>query len=260
MPAENGTERGVAVVTGGRRGIGAATAIALGREGFSVAVLDIEQDEQSDKTLSELHTAGVKTEFFRANIADVDRLASLVAAIQNRLGTISCLVNNAGKNVPVRGDLLDTTPEIFDAVVGVNLRGTFFLTLQVARSMLASEEKLRRSIFVISSANATMVSPEKGAYCLSKSALPMLTGLYSARLASAGVDVYEIQPGLIKTDMNRSVWAKYEQAIQDGVSLTPRWGTPEDVATVITSIATGKLPFTTATTIPVGGGLHVHRL
>ena len=260
MPAEKVPRRGVAVVTGGRRGIGAATAIALGREGFSVAVLDIEQDEQSEKTLKELHAAGAGTEFFRANIADVDQLDGLVAAIQNRLGAISCLVNNAGRNVPVRGDLLDTTPEVFDAVVGVNLRGTFFLTLQVARCMLASEEKLRRSVFVVSSANATLVSPEKAAYCLSKSALPMLTGLYSARLASAGIDVYEIQPGLIKTEMNRSVWAKYEQAIQEGASLTPRWGTPEDVATVITSIATGKLPFTTATTIPVGGGLHLHRL
>lgn len=260
MPGEHCTERGVAVVTGGRRGIGAATALALGREGYAVAILDVEEDEQSRETLKALCAADVEAEFFRANIADVDRLAGLVAAIQARLGTISCLVNNAGRNVPVRGDLLDTTPEVFDSVVGVNLRGTFFLTLQVARCMLASKEDVRRSIFVVSSANATMVSPEKAAYCLSKSALPMLTGLYSARLAPAGIDVYEIQPGLIKTDMNRSVWAKYDQAIQEGASLTRRWGTPEDVATVITSIATGKLPFTTATTIPVGGGLHVHRL
>lgn len=260
MRAENDPGMGVAVVTGGRRGIGATTALALGREGYSVAILDIEEDEQSHGTLKGLRATGVEAEFFRADIADVDRLADLVAAIQNRLGAISCLVNNAGRNVPVRGDLLDTTPDVFDAVVGVNLRGTFFLTLQVARCMLASEEKLRRSIFVVSSANATMVSPEKAAYCLSKSALPMLTGLYSARLASAGIDVYEIRPGLIKTDMNRSVWAKYDQAIREGASLTPRWGTPEDVATVITSIATGKLPFTTATSIPVGGGLHVHRL
>lgn len=260
MPAEHDARRGAAIVTGGRRGIGAATALALGREGYSVAILDLEEDEQSRRTLEELQTAGVAATFFRADIADAEGLAGLVQAIEDRLGAISCLVNNAGRNVPVRGDLLDTTPEVFDAVLGVNLRGTFFLTLHVARSMLASEEKLSRSIFVVSSANATMVSPEKAAYCLSKSALPMLTGLYAARLASAGIDVYEIRPGFIKTDMNRAVWAKVDQAIEAGASLTRRWGTPEDVATVIASVATGKLPFTTASAIPVGGGLHVHRL
>lgn len=260
MPAEKGAGRGVAIVTGGRRGIGAATALALGREGYSVAILDVEEDEQARRTLEELQAAGVGAAFFRADIADVEGLSDLVAFIQDQLGTISCLVNNAGRNVPVRGDLLDTTPEVFDAVLDVNLRGTFFLTLHVARSMLGSADKLRRSIFVVSSANATMVSPEKAAYCLSKSALPMLTELYAARLASAGIDVYEIRPGFIKTDMNQSVWAKVDQAIQEGASLTRRWGTPEDVATVITSVATGKFPFTTASAIPVGGGLHVHRL
>lgn len=260
MPAEGRVRRGVAIVTGGRRGIGAATALSLGREGYSVAILDIEEDSHSQETVEALHAAGADAMFFRANIAQIDDFPNLIAGIQKQLGTISCLVNNAGRNVPVRGDLLETTPEVFDAVMDVNLRGTFFLTLQVARSMLETGSEPRKNIFVVSSANTTMVSPEKAAYCLSKSALPMLTGLFAARLGSAGIDVYEIQPGLIKTDMNRAVWSKYDQAIQAGVSLTPRWGTPEDVATVITSIATGRLPFTTAATIPVGGGLHVHRL
>jgi NAD(P)-dependent dehydrogenase (short-subunit alcohol dehydrogenase family) len=260
MPVDDRAARGVAVVTGGRRGIGAATALALGREGYSVAILDIEEDQQAQDTLKELHVAGVEAAFFRANIAQVETFPALIAAIQGRLGFISCLVNNAGRNVAVRGDMLETTPEVFDAVMDVNLRGTFFLTLQVARHMLQSAEEPKKSIFVVSSANTTMVSIEKAAYCLSKSALHMLTGLYAARLASAGIDVYEIQPGLIKTDMNRSVWAKVDEAIEAGASLTRRWGTPEDVATVIASVATGKLPFTTAATIPVGGGLHVHRL
>lgn len=260
MPADVRASRGVAVVTGGRRGIGAATALALGREGYSVAVLDLEEDQQSQDTLKELHVAGVDAAFFRANIAQIDAFPGLIAAIHGRLGPISCLVNNAGRNVPVRGDMLETTPEVFDSVMDVNLRGTFFLTLQVARHMLESSGGLRKSIFVVSSANTTMVSIEKAAYCLSKSALHMLTGLYAARLASADIDVYEIQPGLIKTDMNRAVWAKVDEAIEAGASLTRRWGTPEDVATVIASVATGKLPFTTAATIPVGGGLHLHRL
>ena len=260
MPAEGRIDRGVAVVTGGRRGIGAATALALGREGYAVAIVDIEEDAQALETLKDLQFAAVDAAFFRANIAQIEEFPALVADIQKQLGPISCLVNNAGRNVPVRGDLLDTTPEVFDAVMDVNLRGTFFLTLQVARHMLQAGDEVRRSLFVVSSANTSMVSIEKAAYCLSKSALPMLTGLFAARLATAGIDVYEIQPGLIKTDMNRAVWAKYDQAIEAGVSLSPRWGTPQDVATVIASIAIGKLPFTTAATIPVGGGLHVHRL
>lgn len=260
MPVDRNADSGVAVVTGGRRGIGAATALALAREGYSVAVLDVEEDDRAYETIREVRATGARAEFFRSNIADVAGHASLVGDIVKKLGAISCLVNNAGRNVPVRGDMLETTPETFDAVLDVNLRGTFFLTLEVARSMLVSERKMHRSIFVVSSANAAMVSPEKAAYCLSKSALPMLTGLFAARLAPAGIDVYEIQPGLIKTDMNRAVWEKYDEAIKQGASLTPRWGTPEDVGTVITSIATGKLPFATATTIPVGGGLHVHRL
>lgn len=261
MATERPPQLGTAVVTGGRRGIGAATALALGQQGYAVAVVDIAEDEDAEETIGALRDAGIPSLFVQADIADVQAHDGWLGAVEKALGPVACLVNNAGRNVPVRGDLLDTTAEVFDSVLSVNLRGTFFLTQAVARRMLASGSvDLRRSIFVVSSANAAMVSPEKGAYCLSKAALPMLAGLYAARLGEAGIDVYEIQPGLIKTKMNVAVWEKYGQAIADGASLTRRWGTPEDVATVITSIACGKLPFTTGTMVPVGGGLHVHRL
>lgn len=264
--------RGTAVVTGGRRGIGGATALALAAQGYAVAVVDMVEDDDARETMQSLEKAGERAMFVLGDISDIDaasRDGGWLDQIEGRLGAITCLINNAGMNVPVRGDLLDTTVDVFDQVLGVNLRGTFFLTLAVAKRMaagakveaeLGTEGKTARSIFVVSSANASMVSPEKGAYCISKSALPMLAGLFAARLGEYGVDVYEIQPGLIKTKMNTAVWERYGKAIAEGASLTRRWGTPEDVGQVITSIATGLLPFTTGTMVPVGGGLHVHRL
>lgn len=259
MPAEPAT-RGTAIVTGARRGIGQAVALQLAREGFAVAVVDVVEDDDAHTTLAALEGLGARAMFVRADVAELEAMEGWLDAVNERLGPPTCLVNNAGMNVPVRGDLLDTTPEVFDRVLDVNLRGTFFLTAAVARRMLAAPTGLHRSIVVISSANAGMVSPEKGAYCLSKAALPMLTGLFAARLGADGIDVHEVQPGLIKTQMNRAVWERYGQAIEQGASLTRRWGTPEDVGAVVAALACGRLPFTTGSAIPVGGGLHVHRL
>lgn len=254
------SERGVAIVTGGRRGIGAAIAEALALSGFSITIVDMVHDEATDKTLASIKEAGVSGKFVRGDIAD---LASHEVVIKeaSALGPITCLVNNAGVNMPVRGDMLDTSPAVFDQLIGVNLRGTFFLTQTVAKTMLQDPaENLRRSIIVISSANAAMVSPEKGAYCLSKAALAMMAKLYAARLADKGIDVFEVQPGLIRTEMNRAVWESYGRVIEAGASLTRRWGEPREVGAVVSVLATGSLPFCTGTMVPVGGGLHVHRL
>lgn len=261
MPDPGMANRGTALVTGGRRGIGGATAIRLARAGFRVAVVDAVEDEDATKIMAEIEAAGVLGLFIKGDLADVARHAGWIETVAERLGPITCLVNNAGVNVPKRGDMLEATPETFDQVIGVNLRGTFFLTQAVARHMLATAApELRRTVVVVSSANAAMVSPEKAVYCLSKSALPMLARLFAARLGEAGIDVFEIQPGLIKTQMNQAVWDTYGAAIAAGASLTRRWGMPEDVAEVATALATGLLPFTTGTMVPVGGGLHIHRL
>ncbi|GAA5235022.1 3-ketoacyl-ACP reductase [Verticiella sediminum] len=252
---------GVAIVTGGRRGIGGATAVHLARAGYSVAVVDVVRDADADETVRRIDEAGGKAAFVQADIGDVDAQPAWIARIVETLGPITCLVNNAGVNVPVRGDMLEATPEAFDRVVGINLRGTFFLTQAVARHMVQTAAPgVQRSIFVVSSANAHMASPEKAVYCLAKSALPMLARMFAARLGEHGIDVFEIQPGLIKTTMNEAVWDTYGQAIANGVSPTRRWGTPDDVAQVISSVARGLMPFCTGTTIPVGGGLHIHRL
>lgn len=252
--------RGVAIVTGGRRGIGAATAIALASSGFSITLVDMIQDGDTSNTLSLLSETGVTANFVRADIARLEEHAAIIETA-NSLGPVTCLVNNAGINMPVRGDMLNTTPHVFDDLMQVNLRGTFFLTQAVAKHMIDHDDtELRRSIIVISSANATMVSPEKGVYCLSKSALSMMAKLYAARLADKGIDVFEVQPGLIRTEMNRAVWESYGRIIDAGASLTRRWGEAHEVGAAVAVLASGGLPFCTGTTVPVGGGLHVQRL
>lgn len=253
--------RGAAIVTGGRRGIGAATAVALAASGFSVAIVDREEDRAAAATLASIRASGGRGLFIRSDISDLGRHEDIIARTIREYGPVTCLVNNAGVQVPVRGDLLDTTPEIFDRLLETNLRGTFFLTLAVARAMISRPAPgCYRSIIVVSSANAALVSPEKGAYCVSKSALPMLAKLFATRLAEHEIDVFEIQPGLIRTDMTEPVRASYGQAIDAGLSPYRRWGEAGEVGAVISALASGLLPFSTGTMIPVGGGLHIHRL
>lgn len=255
------TGRGVALVTGGRRGIGAATCLQLAQGGYDIAVLDIVRDAAAEATLDAIRESGREAIFLESDVSALDQHDVCIAKIRALLGPITCLVNNAGVNVAVRGDMLEATPETFDRLVDINVRGTFFLTQKVARHMLATRApQHQQSIFVVSSANSGMVSPEKALYCVSKSALPMLAKLFAARLAADGIDVFEIQPGLIQTEMNKAVWDSYGKAIEAGASLTRRWGQPEDVGRVICSLASGLMPFCTGTTVPVGGGLHVHRL
>ena len=252
---------GTALVTGARRGIGAATSQALARNGFAVAKVDLVHDEAADETLNLISEEKGRALFIEGDIADLDAHATILNQAA-KLGPLTCVVNNAGMQVPVRGDMLETTPDTFDRVLDVNLRGTFFLTQSAARQMVAEKDgDGPRSIVVVSSANAAMSSPEKAAYCLSKSALSMLVKLFATRLAEHGIDVFEIQPGMIKTKMSEAVWETYGSTIAEGkASLTRRWGQPEDVGKVIASLASGKLPFCTGTVVPVGGGLHVHRL
>lgn len=255
-----GVRRGTAIVTGGSRGIGEAIALSLARSGFDIAVLDIEDNADGERVVASVRAEGRRADFIQGDIADLDQHDAFVSRAA-LLGPITCLVNNAGINVAVRGDMLDTTPEVFDRLIGVNLRGTFFLTQAVAQHMLTSPAPdTNRSIVIISSANASMVSCEKAVYCVSKTGLAMTAKLYATRLAHDGIDVYEVQPGLIRTKMNEAVRESYGRVIEDGASLIRRWGEPEDVGQVVSALASGSLPFCTGSTIPVGGGLHVHRL
>lgn len=249
--------RHVALVTGARRGIGRAIACELARRGYDVAFTDIEDDEDTNVTARSIEAHGVRTLFVRSNLGAVASHAMLVERVVDWGGSIDCLVNNAGVGSPVRGDLLDVAPDAFDEVLGVNLKGTFFLTQAVARHMLAVSSTHPRSIVTVSSVSATMASPERAEYCLSKSALPMLTKLFALRLAKEGVGVFEVRPGIIRTPMTAGVAQKYEARFAAGLVPMQRWGETDDVAQAVAQLAGGALQFATGSVLHVDGGLSI---
>jgi 3-oxoacyl-[acyl-carrier protein] reductase len=234
----------VAIVTGAAHGIGAAIADRLEADGFTVARLD--------KIACERVTA--------FDLAALETHKSVVSDILEQHGRIDCLVNNAGIASPKRGDFLDLSPKAFDTVMDVNLRGTVFFTQAIAKAMLASKAAARRSIQLITSASAAMASPERLDYCMSKAGLAMFAKGLALRLAGDGIDVFEVRPGIIKTDMTAGVSAKYDALIEGGLVPEGRWGLPEDIAAICSGIASGFLPFSTGSVIDAGGGLHIPRL
>ena len=254
-------ERRVALVTGARRGIGRAIACHLADAGFDLVVNDVADDEATAETLKELGARGATVEFVRSDLADLASHAALVDTAYRRFGRLDVLVNNAGMQVRQRGDLLDVTAERFDELLGINLRGTFFLTQEAARRMLADAPPASpRAIVLITSSNAYLVSPEKAEYCISKSALSMAAKLFAVRLAEAEVAVFEIRPGLIRTDMTSEVRDKYGEQIARGLSPMRRWGEPEDIGRAVTALVCGELPFATGLAIDIDGGLLIPRL
>ena len=175
-------------------------------------------------------------------------------------GGIDALVNNAGISVRVRGDMLDAAPDSFDHLLATNLRGPFFLTQAVARRWLATPPRRPRSIVNIASANAAMASPDRAEYCLSKAGLSMMTKLYALRLADAGIGVFEVRPGIIRTAMTAVAAPRYDRLIADGLSPMRRWGEPADVGGVVAALADGRFHFSTGEVVHVDGGLHIPRL
>lgn len=255
-------DRGLAVVTGGRRGIGRAICCELARVGFDIAIVDIVDDENASETVDLVGRLGRNSAFYRRDISETSGNATFVEGLERDMGEITCLVNNAGVQVSVRGDLLDVTEESFDRVIGVNLRGTFFLTQAVAHAMLLRPQTtLERSVVTITSANAGLVSPEKGPYCISKAGLSMASQQFAIRLADAGIRVHEIRPGLIQTDMTADVYEKYSSQVEAGeLSAIRRWGQPDDIARAVGTLAAGGLPFSTGDIYHIGGGMQIHRL
>ena len=252
--------RPVALVTGARRGIGAAIALALARAGFDVAITDIAEDDDARATLAALHAAGAGAHFLPSDLADTTDHARVVAEAVSRCGAIDCLVNNAGVPSPARGDLLDVRTDAFDQVLGVNLRGTFFFTQAVARHMTATASGNARSIITVSSVSAELASPERGEYCLSKAGLAMLTKLFALRLARDGIPVFEVRPGVVRTPMTAGVTDKYDRRIADGLVPMGRWGEPEDIGAAVAALASGKFQFATGSVINLDGGLAIPRL
>jgi len=250
----------IAFVTGARRGIGRGIAQALAGAGFDVVVNDLLDDAATRETLAAIGAKGRRAAFVQGSIADLPAHAELVAAAFGAFGTVDCLVNNAGIQVKVRGDLLDVTPESFDEILAVNLRGTFFLTQAVAKRMLAEHRSAGdppRSIVTISSANARLVSLNRAEYCFAKTGLAMLSQLFALRLAAADVACYEVRPGVIRTDMTAVAKDRYDKLIAEGLTPIRRWGEPEDVGRTVAALAQRSLPFNTGDAFHVDGGLHI---
>ena len=251
----------IALVTGGNRGIGRGIVLALAQRGFDVAFADLAEVEDTQVTRDGAAKLGARVAFVTADIADLTQHERLVDTAYALGGRLDVLVNNAGVSVAVRGDVLDVSPDSFDRVLGINLRGTFFLSQCAARRMLADPPpEHHRAIVTVSSANAVMVSPDRAEYCLSKAALSMMVRVLAARLGEADIASYEVRPGIIRTQMTRVASEKYDRLIAGGLTPLRRWGEAQDVGRTVAALAAGDLPFVTGEAVHVDGGLHIHRL
>ncbi|GIK86539.1 MAG: 3-ketoacyl-ACP reductase [Betaproteobacteria bacterium] len=252
----------VALVTGGARGIGRGIGRALAAAGFDVAIASLEPPGEAREALDDVGAAGRRALYLQHDVADVAAHAALVDRVCESLGAIDCLVNNAGVSSLRRGDMLELSADSFDRTLGVNLRGTFFLTQAVARAMIArrAADGVYRSVVTIGSANAEIVGVARADYCVSKAALSMMSKLFAARLAAEAIHVFELRPGIVRTDMTAPVRDVYDRYIENGGVPLGRWGTPDDVGATVATVARGLLPFATGEVLNVGGGLHLHRV
>src|SRR4051812_34205964 len=255
-----------ALITGASRGIGRGIALELARAGCRVAINYAGNVEAANEALALVHAAGGDGFVVQGDIAVAADRERLAAETAERFGRIDVLVNNAGVAPKVRADLLESSEESFDRLYGINLKGPFFLTQRIARHMLKQErdaEGFRGRVVNTTSISAYAASINRGDYCMVKAGLTMMTKLFADRLANDGINVYEIRPGVIATDMTGGVKEKYDKLIlQDERGITPirRWGKPEDVGRAVRAIAEDRFPFSTGACFDVDGGFHLHRL
>jgi NAD(P)-dependent dehydrogenase (short-subunit alcohol dehydrogenase family) len=251
----------VALVTGARRGIGRAACVALATKGYDLLGCDI-SEEGAEATAQAVAAAGGRFAFRACDIGDLAAIADLADWAWNQWGGVEALVNNAGVGALQRGDILDVTPESWDRCMGINARGSFFAAQALARRMVAEDAPQRghRALVFVSSANAFMAAPDRTEYTASKTAVSMVARCFALRLADDGIPVFDIRPGVIRTDMTAPVAARYAQRIAEGLSPIRRWGEAEDVGNAIAALVSGAIPFSTGDAFHVDGGLHIHRL
>jgi 3-oxoacyl-[acyl-carrier protein] reductase len=260
----------IALVTGASRGIGRGIAIELARLGYSVAInYAARRDAAEDcrELCRQAAPAGSKASFeiFQADIARSEDRLRLLREVRERFEWIDILVNNAGVAPTVRVDMLSASEESFDRLITINLKGPYFLTQAVANFWVSTLPSLpagrpKPKVVIISSVSAYAVSVNRGDYCLSKAALSMMTRLFAFRLAEYGINVYEIRPGVVATDMTAPVKDYYEGRLAERFTPISRWGSPEDVGRAVAAIAEDRFPFSTGEIINVDGGFHLQRL
>jgi NAD(P)-dependent dehydrogenase (short-subunit alcohol dehydrogenase family) len=254
----------VALITGAARGIGHGVAIQLASEGYAIAIMDVLAEDQVKENIDKVKSFGTPVLYINGNITSDESRKTVLQKIDSEFGRLDVLVNNAGVAPKVRLDILATTEESFDFVLGINLKGTFFLTQLVANYMVEEVKKnvgIAPIIVNISSISAYVSSTMRGEYCISKAGISMITALFADRLAEYGINVYEIRPGIIATDMTAGVKEKYDRLIlEEGILPIRRWGTPDDIAHAVSVLCSGKLAYSTGEVLNVDGGFHIRRL
>jgi 3-oxoacyl-[acyl-carrier protein] reductase len=255
--------RRVALITGGTRGIGFGIAVELAKNNFDLAINGTRSADQVENELKELRGYGVDVMYCPGDIASSGDRTEMLHQIKEHYGRLHVLVNNAGVAPKERRDILDATEESFDHVMGVNLKGSYFLTQKAANWMIEQKKtdaEFKGCIINISSVSATMVSLNRGEYCISKAALGMVTQLFAVRLGEYNIPVFEVRPGIIKTDMTSGVREKYDKLIGEGLCVQKRWGDPADVGKVVAALTKNDFTYSTGQVIMVDGGLTIPRL
>jgi 3-oxoacyl-[acyl-carrier protein] reductase len=253
----------VALVTGGGRGIGLGIARRLAREGLDLALCGVRDEAAVAQPLAELRGFGAEVLYVQSDVGDAEARRRLVAAIERRFGRLHVLVNNAGMAPRIRADILEASEESFVEVLRTNLQGPYFLTQACARWMIEqkrADAAFRGGIINVSSISASTASVFRGEYCISKAGVSMAAQLWAARLGEFDIPVYEIRPGIIRTDMTAAVAGKYDRLLAEGLAVQRRWGTPDDVGLAVAALVRGDFPYSTGQVILVDGGLTLPRL
>jgi NAD(P)-dependent dehydrogenase (short-subunit alcohol dehydrogenase family) len=253
-----------AIVTGGSRGIGFGIASKLADEGWNVVINGMRPKEGVSEAIETLRAKGVEVAYAQGDIGSVGGRSNILEVARKLAGgAVQLLVNNAGITSPGRMDILDTLEENFDLVMSTNLKGAFFLSQCVANDMVkakASDDSFEGCIVNITSISSTVVSTNRPDYCIAKAGLSMMNQLFAARLGEYDIPVYEVRPGVIKSDMTAGVTDKYDKLIEDGLCVTKRWGYPEDVGKAVAALARRDFPYSTGQVIMVDGALTMPRL
>jgi 3-oxoacyl-[acyl-carrier protein] reductase len=252
-------------VTGGTRGIGLGCARALASARYDLALVGVRPEADVGEPLGELRAAGSDVLYVPVDIGDDDAADRIVTAVRERFGRLDLLVNNAGVAPKERRDILEATRESFDRLIRVNTRGPYFLTQAAARFMveaagMAAPGQPQPCIVFVTSISADTASINRGDYCISKAGLSMAARLWAVRLAEFGIPVYEVRPGIVRTDMTAKVAAKYDELFAAGIALQKRWGTSDDVGRAVAMLARGDLAYSTGAVVMVDGGMGVPRL
>jgi NAD(P)-dependent dehydrogenase (short-subunit alcohol dehydrogenase family) len=249
-----------AIVTGAARGIGRGISLALAEHGYTVCAVGTRPADAVAEYTETLRALSPDSFYVRGDISSHDDRIRIAEEAFAGLDIVDVLVNNAGVAPNVRADMLEMTEESFDRVLGINLRGAFFLTQEIARRMAAQETDAFRAVVFITSVSAAVSSVNRGEYCISKAGLSMAATLYADRLAEYGIRVYEVRPGIIATDMTAGVREKYDRLIAEGLCPIPRIGQPEDVGRTVLALADGALGYTTGQIVGVDGGMTIRKL